>query len=593
MTKDVIERAIKTNEKETAAALSSPSLFAKLQSVKSADDMLADADRAIEQANVDEFVDAKHIELASMSDVVLDDSQLAALEGLTHQRFGVLIGAAGTGKTTTTKRLVKRLELTAATIDLNKTRMRVVEDAEPDYNVAISFNAFTGRAVQQMKRALPKEYHPMCQTMHAMLGFHPEYFETMDEDAESDTFGMMNKKMKFVPYFDNFNKLPWRVFVFDEAGMIPIDLWNQFMEACHDDVRIILIGDINQLPPVQGRSVLGFAMAKWPTYALETIHRQAADNPIIANAHKILQGKYPLKAVGQFDMVTVSGGSQQTYNDLLRVIKALHQKGDFDPMHDAIIVPTNDHQLGQRLLNEHLVLYFNPPQRVGGAVLNPRINISTGVGTGIYAIGDKVMLLANDRERGLTNGMIGVVSDITINGAYDSSRRGAMELNEVEDEFGFEEINVDGIGEEVHDAIVAREAVKDMDKGANQRQASHIMTVKFQDGQEVKMQTAGNYKNITYGYAFTCHKAQGGEFKRVIILCHSANSKMLTREWLYTAVTRAQERVILVCNERGLEQAINTQRVKGRSIKDKIAGFIALEALPGTNMPFLPAPEGI
>ena len=250
------------------------------------------------------------------SEITLDEYQKAALEGLRPQQYGCLIGAAGTGKTTVTKQLVAEISGDIPTIDLNYTKIKHTPDEKPDYNVAICFCAFTGRAVQQMKKALPEEYHPMCNTVHATLGYQPERQEYLDEDTNT-----WKEKLIFRPTFTAENKLPYKVCIVDEAGMLAINLWDELIAALPDDCRIILIGDINQLPPVQGRSVLGFAMTRWPTYTLEKIHRQAADNPIIANAHKILKGHFPQQEGKKFVIRPMPDGGVATLHETKNIIK--------------------------------------------------------------------------------------------------------------------------------------------------------------------------------------------------------------------------------------------------------------------------------
>ena len=125
------------------------------------------------------------LQVEPVSEIVLDQYQAAALEGLRDQKFGVLIGAAGTGKTTVLKRLVEQLEKTVPIIDINSASMRARNDdkIEENFNVAIAFCSFTGRAVQQMKKALPKNYHPMCSTIHSLLGYAPVFEDRVDAET--------------------------------------------------------------------------------------------------------------------------------------------------------------------------------------------------------------------------------------------------------------------------------------------------------------------------------------------------------------------------------------------------------------------------
>ena len=509
-------------------------------------------------------------------DIVLDEYQQRAM-GLANQMCGCLIGAAGTGKTTVTKQLVNAIEQRVL-----RTLEVAREDPDEVNMLPMAFCSFTGKAVQQMKRSLPERYHPMCDTIHGTLGYHPEYEEYWDHEA-----GEYKTKMVFVPEYTAINKLNVKVCIVDEAGMCPIFLWNNLYAALPDDCQIIQVGDINQLPPVQGRSVLGFAMLEWPTHTLEKVHRTAEDSSIIFNAHRILQGKGPMAmAEREFYIQDAPDSGSQTMALTIAAIKHLHADDRFDPMQDALIVPQNGGSLGQETLNEHLVHYFNPVRKVDGIPVNPRINIKAGFNTVAFAVGDKVMLHQNIRDLGLTNGQMGVIQEITVNGDY----RGQEVVDSLQvahlAEFSLEAVaaHVDANGK-------TEEEKEDDDK---QRQASHIVHVKFQNvEQPVPFATAGAFNNLSLAYAFTCHKSQGSEFRTVVVVCHSANMRMLCREWLYTAVTRAKERVIIIRNRRGLQSAVNVQRIKGKTVAEKARAFLALQGKEDTDLPNLPVPQEI
>ncbi len=513
-----------------------------------------------------------------MGDIELDNDQMTAVAGIVKQQFAVLIGAAGTGKTTTTKALVKALERSVATIDLNRARTSRYQQDAPDWNVAVAFCAFTGRAVQQIKRALPKEYHPMCDTIHATLGYAPveeEYFNKKENEWQI--------RKVFRPTFTAANKLPYKIVIVDEAGMVPVYLWNELIDALPADCRIILVGDINQLPPVQGRSVLGFAMLQWPTFALTKVHRTAEDNAIIQNAHRVLNGKMPIADKKTFFIQDMPGGSMETLRMTLGIVQKLHQKDKFDPFQDGLIVPQNKSVIGQLELNTSLVGYFNQVEYKEGIPLNPRTLIKAGYVTCNYAVGDKVMLLNNERTLGLTNGMIGIVQEITLNGKFKGEAVSTSSDITLDMDFELEALDaeIEAIGKDDPDA----------DEKERERQASHIMKVKFQNvDDEVEFSAAGSFNKLAHAYAFTCHKSQGGEYPTVVILLHSANLRMLTREWLYTAMTRAKQKVILLCNRRGLVHAIGTQRIKGNTFEEKAQSFIKLMDATDTSLPTLPEP---
>ena len=524
---------------------------------------------------------------------MLDASQLAALEGMMPEQFTCLTGAAGTGKTTITKLLVDRLARQQLSIDINNyTKAAREAEVAPDKHLipAMAFCAYTGRAAQQIKRNMPEQYHASIMTIHKLLGFYPEMFEEINEETQE-----MASKRRFVPYYTADNKLPWRVIVIDEAGMVPLPLWQQLWDACRPETRIIMIGDINQLPPVHGRSVFGFALTQWPSFELNKIHRQKGEeNPIVENAWRILNGSIPVQSPG-FQMIHVPGtGSHDAAKKLRGVVMALTKQKFFTADTDAIIVPQNGkdpekagYVLGQLPLNDKFCTFFNPPpENVNSEqVSGRRVQIQCGIGRKAFAVGDKIMVTVNDNERNLTNGMVGKIIGINVNGDAgfklmdDDS---GMTLEEMFADFKLDLDDTDPSDAEAEDY--------------NKRASSHVVEVDFgetYDGNQVieAFSTVGQVASLTLAYAFTCHKSQGGEYPTVVICAHSSNHRNLYREWLYTAATRAQFRVILVYNDKGLMQCLNRQKIKGANLQEKAQKFIEWDASPLDKSPELPAPN--
>jgi ATP-dependent exoDNAse (exonuclease V) alpha subunit len=538
--------------------------------------------------------------------IILDDSQIRAVAGIMHNKVSVLIGAAGTGKTTVTKVIVEKLaeivnkfsstETNWVYVDINredstvqKVRMREIDairqgfipEKEKEEMPAISFAAYTGRATQQLRRALPEEWHPNTSTIHSLLGYAPVYEEREAIDVMTGNEYMKNVRV-FRPSFDASCKLPYQVYVFDEASMIPIPLFNEVIDAIHSTSRILLIGDIHQLPPVYGKSVLGYAMRKWPVFELTTIHRQAAGNAIISNAHKVLSGK-PLENADNFHLIGNTakspspGGQGELQKYMLNVVKKLSELNRYNPLTDAIIVPQNKGMVGSIALNEHLVTMFNPEQKENGIIVNKRVNIHTGTGHTFFAIRDKVMITANipNTEPPITNGMIGIVESIAFNGKYDMKRAQVDIVNDDEDDDDPIDLDLGNMNFALSGGIDEKEKKdKEPDETEDQRQSSHVMTIKFENGQSFSCSTAGDYRRVQHGYAATCHKSQGGEYPSIIILCHSVNARMLSQEWLYTAITRARNNVYIICNSRGLDAALKRQVIKGFSLAEKIKSYI-------------------
>lgn len=594
LTKRLAEQSIKQYEREAAKAAEAgeQESLIKTEVETAFDHAIQDTLRAME-------ADWKK------SNIVLDASQKRAVEGILRNKCSVMIGAAGTGKTTITQIVIDALANFVTIIDKRSTyfvsiqdtlgnvtrlradqAMRVTNDNDTDdeekFQIpAIAGAAYTGRASQQFKRSVKAEFRSSISTIHMMLGFAPSFEEYVAIDpitgAEFD-----KTKIVFRPSFDEMNKLPFKVFIFDEASMIPIPLWNDFIAATDPTVRILLIGDINQLPPVYGKSILGYGMRKWPVFELTQIHRQAADNGIIKNAHNVLNGRMienteNVHLIGNAGKAIAPNSASEMKMFVLNVVKKLHELGRYDPYRDVIIVPWNKGFIGQVDLNENLVTMFNPQREENGIIVNKRFNIHTGTEHRFFAIGDKVMINSNinDVEPPITNGMIGIVETITINGKYDQKRSQVnfedenLAATEPEDMIDFE-LDADAINIAMGKESDEKE---DKEQSEDQRQSSHVMVIKFETGQIFACSTAGEYRKVVHGYAVTCHKAQGGEYPNAIIVVHSANNTSLTREWLYTALTRARNYAYILCNQRGLKQAITRQHIKGATLQEKIRAY--------------------
>lgn len=531
-------------------------------------------------------------------DFPFDESQLAAIEGMASSPYACMTGAAGTGKTTSTKKFVDRLMDSTAigAVDMREYWGKRSDDDHESYDdgddyeqvedviPAVAIVTFTGRASQQVKGNFPRDWHGNIMTIHRCLGFYPEPYEDWDPervDPETGEKGAFVTKRRFVPTYTADFKLPWDVIIIDEAGMLGLDLWHQLWAACKKGCRIYMIGDINQLPPVHGKSVFGFALARWPAFELTHVHRQQGkDNPIVDNAWRIIHGKMPVSG-GRFQMIKMDGDAQLVSRKLRAMLPALQQKGIYDPIRDSVITPINGedgargYALGQLPLNREFALMFNSNNE------NPRYIIDGGRVKQRFAVGDKVMATKNDWEAGITNGMTGVITSIAEHGGYsgDKDRYGTIEevsrnMQSLDSgTFDHEIIDLDALESTFEGVAEGNKAKKEKrERGP----ASHIVTVRFGTGEhafEIPFATLAEVESLMTAYAVTCHKMQGGEAPTIIIICHDAHRAMLYREWLYTAVTRASQMCILIFTETALKVALNKQNIKGRSLKEKIISF--------------------
>lgn len=539
-------------------------------------------------------------------DFPFDDSQLEAVAGLVQQKYGCMIGAAGTGKTTVTKKLVDMLRDGLAEVDVSQYWKRGSAEEHDDYEIperlipAICMVSFTGRASQMVKKNFPRDWHPNIMTIHRALGFYPEFYADFDPES-----GQMVNKRRFVPAYGAENLMPWDIVVIDEAGMLGLDLWHQLLAACKPDCRIIMIGDINQLPPTHGKSILGFALANWPTWELTHVHRQqGANNSIVDNAHRVLKGLRPVSdSPEQLDFKTpksmVNALSYMANNKDWRFLtvdidddhriaaqrirqglKLLHGKL-YEPNRDVVITPINGYEqtapgyaLGQAPMNQELVSMLNQDA--------PRYLIDAGRERMNFAVGDKVMATVNDYDSGITNGMTGIIKSIVPNGGYvgDTRRFGLIsEVNAYFDGLDDEDDDVDfDLEAMVADSAAGMETLRKKEK-KDAGPSSHVVTVQFGEGDhgfEIAFDSKSKVASLMLAYVATCHKMQGGEAPLVFVIVNQNNKRMLNREWLYTAITRASQRCVILQTRQGLGFALGTQNIKGNTLAAKIKGFAAL-----------------
>ena len=530
-------------------------------------------------------------------DFPFDESQLEMIEGvvshLVHNggQGACATGAAGTGKTTSTKKIVDRLIEEAdflRAVDMESYFKK--GDPEPDeeptsrWVPSIAMVGFTGRSTQMIKKNFPRSWHGNIMTIHRCLAFMPVWEEQYD-----DELGEMRNRMRFEPTFNAMNRLPWDIIIIDEAGMLGLDLWEQLRLALKPSCKVIMIGDINQLPPVHGRSVFGFAMGSWPAWELTHVHRQQdSQDRIVDMAWRILKGQKP-ESGGNFQMVKFDELATKASQQVRKFLPTITEKGVYDPIRDSTITATNGEDgqrgfaLGQKPLNREFAIIFNKD--------NPRYIIDAGRERQKFAVGDKVMATRNDHEQGITNGMTGIIQDISENGAWAGDRRrfGTVEsvnafMREMdEEEVDLGEISVDDMLESYGAQEQGR---KDAKESKERGPASHIVTVKFGEGEsafEIAFATLAEVASLMTAYVVTCHKMQGGESPVVVIILHTAHKAMHFREWLYTAVTRGSEKVILLYTDQALRNVLTKQKIKGSTLAQKVESFLALsrEGLTG------------
>lgn len=534
--------------------------------------------------------------------VTLTDEQAKAVSyALTGHSF-CMTGAAGTGKTTTTRNVVSALIQSNAIPMLTITH-RYLGSGAP----GIVGCAFTNKAVQNIKRVMPADLQRNFITLHKLLEFAPVYYEEWDAKQ-----GKMVNKMEFRPERNQYNPLPesLKVLILEESTMISIELWNQLFDALPigGNIQIILVGDIQQLPPVFGKSIFIHAMqVGMKVVELTKVHRQALDSPILELAHRVLSGKIiAAPELPEWNKESESGkltivpwkmsltpeiAVRKVAKDFLP--KAI-EAGTYDPYVDVVLCPFNVN-FGVIEINRHIATYlaqhkkWNPEGQLVHEVIG-------GVNTKYFRIGDKV--LWNKTEH--------LVTDIKVNPKYYEKDPQlpslTMDYWGVETDEHAQDVMMallDGDTSGLSDAHNAKidmllqtfsEMTGDSDGETKQttRQASHIITVSSPEFGESKIETSGDLAQLDLAYAITVHKSQGSEYRRVYFVTHKSHATMLFRELVYTAITRAKQELVVICPPNLFVAGITSQRLPGKTLDEKIAAFtryIETSKISDTELP--------
>lgn len=521
-----------------------------------------------------EVVEAPEASVYKFGDIVLNEKQAGAVDYARDGKSFVLTGAAGTGKTATQGAVVEYLEKSGK---FSTHDFKYLGTAD-----SIAIVAFTKVAVRNIQKALRKnpataKYAKHCMTIHALLEFAPEQVERYSEDG-----GLYTTKM-FVPNRHSGNPLGITHLIIEEASMVGLDLWEKLYDALQPGVQIIYLGDINQIPPVFGKSIMSYALCKLPVIELTHVYRQALDNPIIANAHRILNGESVVPSTdGRFNVITGNSkyqvGQERMGLALGSMFKQLFEAGEYDPDRDMILIPYNKQAMGTTAMNEKIASFLGVHRK---AIVTP---IRAGFQTIYLAEGDKVLV---DKQAGW-------ITKITSNPKYLGtqppppgyySRDGSPIIGMNAD------IDWDASEEELEEMPnYDNFKMEDVEEDIGKRAASHIVTVSFDppykdlDAEEdedksslgeAELTSSGDFAEakFQFGYAMTIHKAQGSEWPKVFILFHQDHMNFLSRELVYTAMTRAREVCTFICKMELLDRAIAKQKIAGVGLAEKIMFF--------------------
>lgn len=302
----------------------------------------------------------------------LNPDQVKAIEMALTNPVSVLTGGPGTGKSYTMKALIQELE---------KMGKRPVLCAP------------TGRAAKRLTEYTGKE----AKTIHRTIGFIPGQDPDEEDDAEENAEDGKRDidKADFV--------------IVDEASMIDISLANRLLKAVPTGAHLLLVGDVDQLPPVGPGNFLRDLIDSGvvPLTTLDQIYRQEADSNIITNAHAVNRGEMPPAVTGDFFVLKTDHGAGAADQVVSLVKDRLPGYNNLQAEQIQVLTPMHKGAAGVTALNERLQETLNPP-----SFLKPEMRLN---GT-LFRVGDRVMQTRNDYDRGVFNGDVGRLIEINLAG---------------------------------------------------------------------------------------------------------------------------------------------------------------------------------
>lgn len=420
-----------------------------------------------------------HIEYSS-------EQEQAILSAFTEPVI-IITGGPGTGKTTIVKAIIEMY------FKLNQDNQTI-----KDY---IALLAPTGKAAKRLKESTNMQ----TMTIHKFLGY-----------IGNNNFS-----------FNKYNKTSAKLIIVDEASMMDLPLASQLVSSMQEDARLIIVGDVDQLPSVgPGQVLKDFIDSKEiKTVRLTKIHRQAEDSNIIKLAHSINEGILPETILEKLnDRTFISTDNEHLPILLVDIVNRFVQKG-YDIKKDIqVLIPMYKGESGINAINARIQDIINPYDEEKGEIKH--------YGS-VFRENDKVIQLVNRAEKGIMNGDVGYIS-----------------------RFKYKDLKIVGL-EVTFDVLIVEYTLDELE-------------------------------DLSLAYAISVHKAQGGEFDVVIMPMTSNHYIMLRRKLIYTAVTRAKKTLILIGDVKIMQQGIRRIESNRKTIlKDKLIEYVKTNAETIEN-PFIP-----
>lgn len=384
---------------------------------------------------------------------VLDETQRRTVLAAVQSGLLIITGGPGTGKTTTINAIIRCFEAEGAEILL----------AAP-----------TGRAAARMTEATGRE----AKTIHRLLEVSGAPSEQNEGENGKENWSSVR--------FDRNKEQPLEAdcIIIDEMSMVDLRLFHALLQAVPVGAHLILVGDSNQLPSVGAGNVLRDLIDSGclPVVQLTQIYRQAAESDIVVNAHKMMDEEAIDLGKRSKDFLFIRQNTVEgVIETMLRLLtEKLPAYVGAEAKSIQLLTPVRRGALGVAGLNPVLQAKLNPP----GASKAER-----EFAHALFRVGDKLMQIKNNYQRGVYNGDVGILIDIN--------------------------------------------------------RFTETLTVRFDEEREVEYGFA-DVEELELAYAVTIHKSQGSEYPAVVIPVFSGPRMLRTRNLIYTAVTRAKKCVVLI-----------------------------------------------